>query len=362
MPRGRPVTSIRLSSDDRTALEGLVRRRSTSQAMVIRARIVLAAADGDSNDEIVDKHKISPPTVSKWRRRFAAQGMDGLYDTPRPGAPRKITDEKVKDLVDRTLQTRPHGATHWSSRQMAKTSGFSQSTVSRMWRAFGLQPHRSDTFTLSTDPLFTEKVRDVVGLYMNPPDNAVVLCVDEKSQIQALDRTQPLLPMLPGTPANRTPTYSRHGTLSLFAALDVKTGNVIGQCSPRHTSRTFLGFLRTIDENVPATQDVHVVMDNLATHKTDSVKRWFARHPRFHAHFTPTHASWLNLVERFFGLLEQRQIKRGSHRHVRALRAAIEEFLDATNANPKPFNWTKSADQIIESLARYCQRISDSGH
>jgi transposase len=362
MMRGPAAVRIELTEGERAELERLCRRTSIGQAIALRARIVLRAADGGSNVEISERLGVNRQTVLKWRRRFHRERLDGLYDEPRPGAPRKVSDEKIERLIEKTLQTKPKGATHWSTRTMARSIGMTQSTVSRVWRAFGLQPHRADTFTISNDPLFVEKVRDVVGLYMNPPENAVVLCVDEKSQIQALDRTQPLLPMLPGTPGRHTPTYSRHGTTSLFAALDMKTGCVIGECRHRHTAQDFLAFLRSIDAAVPPHLEVHAIMDNLATHKTPAVKRWFARHPRFHPHFIPTHSSWLNMVERFFGILEARQIKRGNHRSVASLKAAIAEFLDATNADPKPFIWTKSADQILENLARYCQRVSDSGH
>jgi transposase len=361
MPDPRAV-EIRLTDTERAELERLANRRRTQNGLALRARIVLSAAAGMNNSAIAGKFDIDRQTAARWRHRFVEGGVDALYDEPKPGAPRKVTDEHVEAVICKTLESKPRGATHWSTRSMAQATGLSQSTISRVWRAFGLKPQRTETFAISTDPLFVEKVRDIVGLYMNPPDNAVVLCVDEKSQIQALDRTQPLLPMLPGTPARHTPTYSRHGTTSLFAALNAKTGEVIGECRRRHTARQFIEFLRTIDRVVPDDLEVHVVMDNLATHKTDSVRGWFSRHPRFQPHFTPTYSSWLNLVERWFGLLEQRQLKRAAHRSVLALERSIREFLEVTNEEPRPFIWTKSADQILSSLSRYCGRISDSGH
>jgi len=356
------ATTITLTGEEREALERLARRRRTPHGLALRARIVLRASEGLTNLAIAAKYDTTRVTVAKWRSRFAEGRLDALYDEPRPGAPRLVTDDRVEEIVRRTLESKPRGATHWSTRMMAEAVGTSQSTVSRVWRAFGLQPHRVETFALSNDPQFIEKLRDIVGLYMNPPDNAVVLCLDEKSQIQALDRTQPMLPGLPGTPARKTPTYSRHGTTSLFAALDTATGRVIGECHRRHSAKEFLAFLRTIDREVPDELDVHVIMDNLSTHKTAAVKRWFARRPRFLPHYTPTYSSWLNLVERWFGLLEQRQLKRGSHRSTRALEAAIREFLAVTNEEPKPFVWTKSADSILENLRKYCEAIPDSGH
>jgi transposase/transcriptional regulator with XRE-family HTH domain len=297
--------------------------------------------------------------------------LAGLQDDPRPGAPKKVSDRAVERIVTMTLESTPSGSTHWSTRDLAKRVGVSQSTVSRVWRAFKLQPHRVETFRLSNDPLFIDKVRDIVGLYMNPPDHAVVLCVDEKSQIQALERTQPLLPMRPGQPERRTHDYLRHGTTTLFAALDVATGEVLGQCYARHRAREFLRFLRTIDESVPESLDVHLILDNYATHKTPTVRRWLAKHPRFHVHYTPTYSSWINMVERWFALLSERKIKRGSHRSTRELETDIRSFLAQTNDHPKPFIWTKTADQILASLRRFCQytlqsqgvewRTSDSG-
>jgi transposase len=300
--------------------------------------------------------------VSKWRGRFVRDRLEGLYDEPRPGAPRTIADADVERVVTRTLESTPHGHTHWSLRGMAKATGLSRMTISRIWHAFGLQPHRTETFKLSPDPLLIEKVRDIVGLYMNPPEHAVVLCVDEKAQIQALDRTQPLLPLRPGQIERRTHDYTRHGTTSLFAALDVKTSHVLGQLHRRHRSIEFRKFLDAIDAAVPAPLAVHLIMDNYGTHKTPSVRAWFARHPRFHAHFTPTSASWLNMVERWFGLLSEKQIKRGTHRSTVELEKAIRNYLAIHNENPQPFVWTKTADQILASLARFCKRISDSGH
>lgn len=353
---------IELTETEHSHLVRLSRKHTGAQGHGFRAKIVLKAAEGMSNLRIAEKLETSRATVAKWRDRFSAKRLDGLLDEPRPGRPREIGDDKVEEIVERTLHSRPRGATHWSRRTLAKEMGVSPSTVNRVWRAFGLQPHRSESFSLSNDPLFIEKVRDVVGLYMSPPSNAVVLCVDEKSQIQALDRTQPLLPMAPGTPERQTPTYSRHGTTSLFAALDVATGKVIGEIHRRHSAKEFLSFLRTIDANVPGDLDVHVIMDNLGTHKTAAVTRWFARHPRFHPHFTPTYSSWLNQVERWFALLEQRQLKRGVHRSVKSVEKAIHEFIAACNENPRPIRWTKSADEILSSIGRYCSRISDPGH
>lgn len=356
--------AIQIELDDaaREELQRLSRKRTGAHGLAFRARIVLRASEGMSNLKIAEKYDSTRMTVAKWRGRYAANGFDGLLDEPRPGRPRVIGDDKIEEIVERTLHSKPRGATHWSRRLLAKELGVSPATVNRVWRAFGLQPHRAETFTLSNDPLFIEKVRDVVGLYMSPPENAVVLCVDEKSQIQALDRTQPLLPMAPGSPQRYTPTYSRHGTTSLFAALDVATGRVIGEIHRRHSAKEFLSFLRAIDKNVPDELDVHVIMDNLVTHKTKAVVNWFARRPRFHAHFTPTYSSWMNQVERWFALLEQRQLKRGVHRSVQSVEKAIREFIKVCNEDPKPIRWTKSADEILESIARYCSRISDPGH
>jgi transposase len=339
-----------------------MRRRTTAQGLAQRARIVLASAAGRTDIEIARELRLTRQTVSRWRRRFQQKRLDGLVDEPRPGAPRRITDAMVERVIADTLETTPRDATHWSTRTLAKQVAVSPSAVGRIWRAFGLQPHRTETFKLSKDPLFIEKVRDIVGLYLDPPDRALVLCVDEKSQIQALDRTAPILPMAIGLPERRTHDYRRHGTTSLFAALDVATGTVIGECHRRHRSREFQRFLDTIEADVASDLDVHLILDNYGTHKTASIRRWLARHPRFHVHFTPTSASWLNLVERWFALLTEKQIKRGTHRSTRALETAIRPYLVITNERPKPFVWTKTADEILASVARFCQRISNSGH
>ena len=362
MTKGRPLPELKLSVEEHDRLTEWTRRRKTAQALALRARIVLACAEALANREAARRLRVTPQTVGKWRSRFVERRLDGLLDEPRPGAPRRLTDAKIERLIATTLDTLPRDATHWSTRGLARKLGLSQSTVSRVWRAFGLQPHRSETFKLSSDPLFIDKVRDVVGLYLNPPDKALVLCVDEKSQIQALDRTQPILPLAPGLPERRTHDYSRHGTTTLFAALDVATGKVIGELHRRHRAKEFLQFLRTVDDRVPGSLDIHLVMDNYGTHKTPAVRAWFARHPRFHAHFTPTSASWLNQVERWFAALTERRIKRGSHRSTRELEHAIRDYLAIHNQHPKPFVWTKDADAILASVARFCTRISDSGH
>ncbi len=362
MPKGRPVARLTLSTEENNQLVEWTRRRKTAQALALRARIVLACAGDQRNGQVARELAVTPQTVGKWRARFAARGLDGLLDEPRPGQPRKVGDAEVERVIAATLQRQPKAATHWSTRLMAKEAKLNQTAVSRIWRAFGLQPHRQETFKLSTDPLFVDKVRDIVGLYLEPPERAVVLCVDEKSQIQALSRSQPMLPLSFGVPERRTHDYMRHGTTSLFAALELATGKVIGQLHRRHRSNEFLKFLRTIDQNVPATLDVHLILDNYGTHKTPAVKRWLVRHPRFHAHFTPTSASWLNLVERWFALLTERQIKRGSHRSTQELEQAIRDYLAIYNKEPKPFVWTKSADEILQSVARFCKRINDSGH
>jgi transposase len=328
----------------------------------MRARIVLASADGLPITTVAEQLNTTRVTVGKWRSRFLEQRVDGLLDEPRPGAPRTITDEDVERVVTMTLESAPRDATHWSTRSMAAASGLSQSAVSRIWRAFALQPHRVETFKLSKDPLFIEKVRDIVGLYLDPPDKAMVLCVDEKSQVQALDRTQPILPMRPGQIERRTHDYVRHGTTSLFAALDIKTGEVLGECHRRHRSIEFRKFLDAIDAAVPEDLDCHLILDNYGTHKTALIRRWLAKRPRFHLHFTPTGASWLNLVERWFAALTEKQIRRGTHRSTRQLEAAIYNYLDVYNQDPKPFVWTKTADDILASLARFCKRTCDSGH
>jgi transposase len=362
MRRGRPKAHLVISPTERERLAGWARRPKTAQALALRARIVLRCAGGETNRAVAQALGITQQTVCKWRGRFVKERLDGLLDQPRPGAPRRIGDADVERVITMTLEQTPRGATHWSKRSMARATGYSPSSIGRMWRAFALQPHRSETFKLSKDPLFVDKVRDIVGLYMSPPDRALVLCVDEKSQIQALNRTQPLLPLRPGQIERRTHDYVRHGTTSLFAALDVKTGKVIGQCHRRHRSLEFRKFLMRIDREVPAHLEVHLVLDNYATHKTPAIHRWLARHPRFHLHFTPTGASWLNLVERWFAELTDKQIRRGSHHSTRELEEAIHIFLDVTNDEPKPFIWTKTADQILESVAAFCMRTSGPGH
>ena len=355
MGKGKAVTIV-LEAEEEAWVNGLIRKHGAPQALAVRARIVLAAASGLNNKEVAAKVGVCPATAGNWRKRFAERRIDGLYDEPRPGAPREIGDDEIAALIRKTLETRPEGSTHWSLRTMARQVGHAPSTVHRIWRAFGLQPHRVETFKLSTDPLFVEKVRDIVGLYLSPPDRALVLCVDEKSQVQALDRTQPLLPMRPGQAERRTHDYKRHGTTSLFAALDVKTGTIVGKCMPRHRSLEFRKFLDEVARNVPADLDVHIVMDNYGTHKTKLIRDWFAKRPRWHVHFTPTSASWLNQVERFFALLTDRALKRGVFHSVRELEKAINAYLDATNADPKPFRWTKSAADILASIQRFCLR------
>jgi transposase len=359
---GRPLAPLRLCDEDREILTRWTRRRTTAQALAQRARIILRAAEGVPNKRVAEEEGVTPQTVSKWRGRFVERGVDGLLDEPRPGAPRTITDAHVEQVLTITLEERPKDATHWSTRSMAERTGLSQSAVSRIWRAFALQPHRSETFKLSSDPLFIEKVRDIVGLYLNPPERAVVLCVDEKTQVQALDRTAPLLPMRPGQIERRTHDYIRHGTTSLFAALDTKSGEVLGECYRRHRSIEFRKFLDTIDKAVPDDLDVHLILDNYQTHKTELIKRWLAKRPRFHLHFTPTSTSWINQVERWFAALTEKQLRRGVHRSTRELELAIHSYIEATNTDPKPFIWTKSADQILETIARFCQRTSDAGH
>jgi transposase len=361
MPRLKPLT---VTDDERAKLDAWVRRPKTAQRLALRSRIVLAADAGHSNTAIAADLRVTLPTVGKWRQRFLDKRLDGLTDEPRPGPPRTITDAHVEDVVTRTLESKPTSATHWSTRGMAKATGLSQTAISRIWRAFGLQPHRADTFKLSTDPYFVEKVRDVVGLYLDPPDRAVVLSVDEKSGTQALDRTQPVLPMTPGQAERGTHDYVRHGTTSLFAALDVATGKVIGKCHRRHRHQEFVRFLDEIDTAVPVEDGVtvHLVMDNYATHKTPAVKRWLARHPRFVVHFTPTSGSWLNQVERFFAEITERRIRRGVFKTVKALEQAIESYLAEHNANPKPFKWTATADLILRKVEEVCKRTLNSGH
>lgn len=347
MHTGRPKAPLTLRAEEQVHLNSLARRSRSAPALARRARIILACAKGDNNKLVAKRLRLAPATVGKWRARFVRDRLDGLYDEPRPGTPRTITDAQVEQVIIQTLESTPRGATHWSTRSMAKASGLSHTTISRIWRAFGLKPHRTETFKLSPDPLLVDKVRDIVGLYVNPPQRAVVLCVDEKSQIQALDRTQPLLPMRPGQMERRTHDYKRHGTTSLFAALDTKAGTVLAQTYRRHRSVEFRKFLDKIDEQVPAHLQVHLILDNYGTHKSPIIHAWLAKRPRFHLHFTPTYSSWINLVERWFAELTNKQIRRGSHCSVKALETAIWEFIDAHNEAPKPFVWIKSADEIL---------------
>ena len=356
------AAEIVLTADERAELEGWARRRTSAAGLAMRSRIVLAAADGGTNTDLAERLGLSITTVRRWRNRFVVDRLDGLLDEPRPGRPRVVGDERIKDLITTTLETTPPDATHWSTRSMAEHLGLSQSMVSRVWRAFGLAPHKQDSWKLSKDPQFVEKVRDVVGLYLDPPERAVVLCVDEKTQIQALNRTAPVFPMLPGTPARATHDYVRHGTSSLYAALDLATGKVIGSLHSRHRAREFLAFLKKIDADVPADLDCHVVLDNASTHKTPAVKRWLTSHPRFVLHFTPTSSSWLNLVERWFAELTTKKLRRGTHTSVRQLNTDIRVWIDTWNDNPRPYVWTKTADQILASIGNYCTRINDSGH
>jgi transposase len=362
MPSPLPVP-IELTVQEREQLEAWERRRTSAQALALRSRIVLAAAAGTSNNsEIARELGIAVSSVRKWRNRFAEHRLDGLTDEPRPGQPRKISDAKVEEVIVKTLEATPKDATHWSTRSMAAEVGLNQTAVHRIWKAFGLQPHRQESWKLSKDPQFIEKVRDVVGLYLNPPERAVVLCVDEKSQIQALDRTAPILPMLPGTPERATHDYKRAGTSSLYAALDLASGKVIGRLHSRHRAIEFKQFLQTIDREVPAELDVHVVLDNSSTHKTPAIQKWLLANPRFQLHFTPTSSSWLNLVERWFAELTTKKLRRSAHRSVQALNTDIRAWIETWNDNPKPYVWTKTADQILESVATYCTRINESRH
>ena len=360
----RHLPSLALTDAERTELQRLVRRPKTAQQLALRARIILACASGASNTEVAERLGLAKPTVGKWRERFERDRLAGLADEPRSGAPRRISDAQVEAVVARTLGQTPAHATHWSTRRMAAATGLTQNAIVRIWHAFGLQPHRSESFKLSADPFFVEKVRDIVGLYLNPPDRAVVVCVDEKSQIQALERTQPVVPSAPGgLPERHTHDYTRHGTTSLFAALDVATGQIVGACHRRHRHQEFLRFLRRLDAVLPDDdRAVHVVLDNYATHKVPPVQRWFARHPRYALHFTPTSASWLNQVERFFAELTQRRIRRASFTSTQALEAAIRAYLAEHNTQAKPFSWTASADLILGKVARHCERTSHSRH
>ena len=359
---GRPTRPLNVTSEEREKLAMLARRPKTGQAVAMRARIVLGCDEGLSNGAVAKRLQITGATVCKWRERFRVNRLEGLLDEPRPGAPRSITDKRVEAVVTKTLESMPANSTHWSTRLMANKTGLSQTAIVRIWHAFGLQPHRVKNFKFSKDPQFIEKVRDIVGLYMNPPDHAMVLCIDEKSQVQALNRTQPILPIAPGVPARQSHDYERHGLTSLFAALDVASGVTISNCYRRHRHQEFLRFLSDVDASLPPGLDVHLVMDNYGTHKVKKVRGWLARHPRYQIHFTPTSGSWLNMVERLFAEVTQRCVRRGSHTAVRELEKAMLDYLDRRNRNPKPFVWKADADLILGKVARLCQRISDSGH
>ena len=359
---GISAQEVVLTDDERETLEHWARRPTSAQGLALRCRIVLASAEGGTNLAIAGKLGVDRGTVRKWRNRFVEQRLDGLHDEPRPGAPRTVGDDAVEMVIVKTLEETPTDATHWSTRSMATATGMSQSAISRIWRAFGLKPHLVDTFKLSPDPLFVEKVRDIVGLYVNPPDAALVLCVDEKTQIQALDRTSPVLPLRPGLPERRTHDYVRGGTTNLYAALDVATGHVIADMTDRHRAAEFRKFLNLINRSVPDDLDVHLVVDNVSTHKTPEIRKWLLRHPRFHLHFTPTYSSWMNLVERWFAELTNKWLRRGTHRSTKELESAIAHWIEKWNDDPKPFVWHKSADEILDTLAAYCERISDSGH
>jgi transposase len=359
MRTGRPKVALILTDDERRRLDSLAHRSRSAPHVARRARIILACGEGIDSKAVARRLHVTPATVCKWRGRFLTDRLDGLYDEPRPGAKRTITDEQVEAVIIRTLETTPPGATQWSTREMAKAVGLSHMAVSRMWHTFGLQPHRTEAFKLSNDPLLVEKVRDIVGLYLNPPTHAVVFCVDEKPQIQALDRSQPLLPMQPGQIERRTHDYKRHGTTTLFAALNAKTSEVITQFHHRHRATQFREFLDVIDGQVPRRFDVHIIMDNYCTHKTALIRNWFAKRPRFHVHFTPTYGSWLSLVERWFAELTMKQLRRGVYHNVTQLKAGIQAFIDAHQADPAPFAWTKSADDILASIARFAQRTAD---
>jgi transposase len=356
------AVQINLSDDERSTLKAWTSRRKTAQALALRARIVLAAAGQLTNAEIAELEGVSRPTVTKWRNRFAERRLEGLMDEPRPGRPRTITDEQVEAVVIKTLESSPRDATHWSTRSMARDTGIAPDSVMRIWHAFGLQPHRQEKFKLSKDPQLIEKVHDICGVYLNPPERAVVMAVDEKSQIQALDRTAPTLPMLPGTPERATHDYERNGTASLYAALNIQSGEIIGSLHQRHRAIEFLRFLKTIEKTVPDDLGVHLVLDNASSHKTPAVRRWLAQHPRFVLHFTPTSSSWINLVERWFAELTTKLLKRGQHRSVRQLNAEIRQWIDTWNENPRPYVWTKTADQILDSIKRYCERINRTAH
>lgn len=356
------MVELVLTDDESETLQRWARRAKSSQALAQRCRIVLGCAAGDTNKQVAEKLGVSPQMVCKWRQRFVDRRLDGLTDEPRPGAPRRITDAAVEELITATLERQPKRATHWSRASMAAETGLSKSTVGRIWRSFGLKPHQVDTFKISNDPQFIDKVRDVVGLYLDPPEKALVLCVDEKSQIQALDRSAPVLPMMPGMPERRTHDYVRHGITTLFAALDVATGEIYGSIHRRHRAAEFKKFLTKLDNTVPAELDVHLICDNYSTHKSPTITKWLAAHPRFHMHFTPTYSSWLNQVERWFGMLTDQRLRRGTHRSIQALEKDIRDWIKAWNDNPRPFSWTKTADEIFERLASYLQRIPGAGH
>jgi transposase len=362
MPLGRPTKPLNVTPEEKEKLTMLARRPKSAQALAMRARIVLGCAEGKSNGAVATELQITGATVCKWRERFRQHRMEGLLDEPRPGAPRSITDAQVEAVVTKTLASMPENSTHWSTRLMAQKTGMSQTAIVRIWRTFGLQPHRVENFKFSKDPQFVEKVRDIVGLYLNPPERAIVLCVDEKSQVQALNRTQPILPLAPGVPARQSHDYERHGVTSLFAAMDVASGVTISSCYRRHRHQEFLKFLNEIEANLPRGLDVHLVMDNYGTHKVNKVRAGLTRHPRYHVHFTPTSGSWLNLVERLFAEVTERCVRRGSHTAVRSLEKALLDYLDRRNRNPKPFVWTASADLILGKVERLCKRISDSEH
>jgi transposase len=362
MRTGRPRKPLEITAAEREKLRMIALRPKSAQAMAMRARIALGCGQGVSNTEIAKKLGITGATVGKWRERFRKSRLDGLLDEPRVGAPRKITDRQVEKVVTKTLESMPANGTHWSTRLMAAEAGLTQNAIVRIWHAFGLQPHRVENFKFSKDPQFVEKVRDIVGLYLNPPDRAIVLCVDEKSQVQALNRTQPILPLGPGVPARQSHDYKRHGVTSLFAAMDVASGVTISTCYRRHRHQEFLRFLNQIEESLPVGLDVHLVMDNYGTHKVVKVRNWLARHPRYHVHFTPTSGSWLNLVERLFAEITDRCVRRGSHTAVAMLEKAMLDYLDRRNEDPKPFVWTADADLILGKVARLSKRISRSGH
>ena len=362
MKKGRPIPALKLTENERESLSQWMRRPKSAQALAQRARIILACAEGLNNTQVSHRLHLTVQTIGKWRSRFVQKRLDGLMDEPRPGTSQRLSDKEVEEVLAMTLESTPKDATHWSTRSMAQACGLSHMSVHRIWQAFALAPHRSETFKLSKDPLFIEKVRDIVGLYLNPPHKALVLCVDEKSQIQALDRSQPVLPMRPGQAERRSHDYTRHGTTSLFAALEAKSGKVIGQLHRRHRSMEFRRFVDQIDSVVPKDSDIHLILDNYGTHKTSMIQRWLVKRPRFHLHFTPTGASWLNLVERWFALLTEKQIRRGVFRSTRELETTIRNYLKNYNEEPKPFIWSKTADEILASVARFCKRTLVTGH